>query len=315
MANILSLLRKHIFLVIAVFVLIWSSVLVISYATLRRFVFSGIQSEDEIKQSVRIAEIQKELLGRPGAEQVSFETVDGITLQGIFFPVEQAQGSLLLCHGYKSCKEFQYRFLAMFPSYNILMFDFRAHGQSDGWITSIGCHEYKDVSAAATFLRQKTISTTGSTKPLFILGVSMGGAATLKACALDPTLCDAMVIDSTYAHLTKMFLRGFSLRVGLPYYPFFPVIKALFHYYADCSLFSANNIMYAQNITAPVFFIHSCDDAFIKPKDTVKMYAAATNSVCAKIWIAPSCEHGYLHVRQPDRYAEKINNFFKQVIQ
>ena len=34
-----------------------------------------------------------------------------------------------------------------------MLFDFRAHGQSDGDMTSIGCNEYRDIQAAAKCLR------------------------------------------------------------------------------------------------------------------------------------------------------------------
>lgn len=307
------MLRKHRVAVLSAACILISAVVVgVSYVILRRFIFSGSYTETDYKQRLLAQELRKELLERSGVQQVLFASSDGFSLHGLFFPARQPKGNLVICHGYKSCKEFMYRLLDIFPSYNILLFDFRAHGQSEGSVTSIGCHEYKDVNAAVAFVKQHTASVHGSF-PLFILGISMGGAAALRACALSPDLCDALVIDSTYAHLAKMFLRGFTLRVGLPYYPFFPVIRSLFHYYADCSLDSVNNVKHAECVAMPVLFIHSCNDEFIPPKDTVRMYAAASKNKRAKIWITPPCEHGYLHSRQAEHYAGKIQTFFDEV--
>ena len=90
-------------------------------------------------------------------EPVSFATGDGITLKGwLIKPLRRrtlAPG-LIFCHGVGANKS-DLTELAVSLSrrgYFVLLFDFRAQGESGGRRTSLGYHEQKDITAARVFL-------------------------------------------------------------------------------------------------------------------------------------------------------------------
>lgn len=266
------------------------------------------------KQSILAQDIREELFKLNDIQNIKFKTVDNLTLSGIIIKRPKAKANLLLCHGYRASKEFMYAFIDLFPDFNMLLFDFRAHGQSEGKMISIGCHEYKDVAAAAEFMKQSIHSQDGSSLPFIILGISMGAASTLKAASIDPNISDALIIDSTFSDLHGIMIKGFAIKSGLPYYPFFPVIRYFFEKTADCKVCEMNPVKCVEKIVKPILFIHSCNDNFIAPKHGLRLYEHATLSRYAKIWIGPKCRHGWLHSYYSDIYKKKVNGFLHKAI-
>lgn len=262
------------------------------------------------KQSDLAAEIGTELLQRDDVSQVVITTEDNMRLSGLLFKRNNAKANLVLCHGYKGSKEFMYAYIDLFKDFNILLFDFRAHGKSAGYITSLGCHEYKDVIAASNFLRKHSRA---SSIPLILLGISMGGASCLKAMEMKADVADCMIIDSTFADLEKMFLRGYYLKVRLPYYPFFPVIRGIFHYLGNCDIKKMSTTECVKSIKHPILFIHSCNDSFITPENSVQLYAHAQHNK-TRLWIGPKCRHGWLHTYHPKLYKHKVDKFLGKTI-
>jgi pimeloyl-ACP methyl ester carboxylesterase len=254
-------------------------------------------------------EIRTELLNTPGTREVKFTTADGLNLAGIFIQRTRPKANLIVCHGYKGAKEFMYPYMELFPEWNVLIFDFRAHGQSEGRLTTIGCLEYKDVVAAAHYVRNQT----NTNVPLIILGLSMGGAACIRAAEIEPTLCDALIIDSSYARLESTVRRIFCSKANLPHYPFFPIIRALFQYIAGCNLKDMNPIESVTSITQPILFIHACNDTYIPPKNSVALYAHVRNPK-SQLWIAPHCRHVRLHSKHAMLYRIKIIDFIRQAL-
>ncbi len=306
--------KKKIIISIVILVSITFVVLGLAYHMMYMLLYASDSVYYGKKQSVLAQEIREELFKFNEIKNVKFKTVDNITLSGIVIKRPKAKANLLLCHGYRSSKELMYGYIDLFPDFNIMLFDFRAHGQSEGKIISIGCHEFKDVSASAGFMKEFVRGQNNEQLPLIVLGISMGAASMIKAASLEPNLCDALIIDSTFSDLHKILIKGFSIKAGLPYYPFFPIIRRIFEIVADCKVCEMNPAKCVEKITKPILFIHSCNDNFISPKHGLRLYEHASLSRYADIWIAPKCRHGWLHSYYSDRYKRKVNSFLRKSI-
>src|SRR5450759_4009820 len=93
-------------------------------------------------------------------EEVSFISVDGIVLKGwLVKPARYVQKSsaIILCHGLGANRS-DFTELAVLLSQRghfVLLFDFRAHGESSGRRTSLGYHEQRDIEAVLAFLKTR----------------------------------------------------------------------------------------------------------------------------------------------------------------
>lgn len=142
-----------------------------------------------------------------------FDSTDGVRLAGWWIPArpplpgraaaaepDWGRKTVVLCHGLGANKANQLALARdlVLNGYNILSFDFRAHGESGGQLCSFGDRERFDVLGAVRWVRANRPA---QSQRLFGLGVSMGGAALLAAAA-DPTAegraIDAVAVFSTY---------------------------------------------------------------------------------------------------------------------
>lgn len=281
----------------------------VSYYTVSKLTFAGDYSIYGKNQSQLADEIREELIKRPDVAQITIKSTDNLNLAGFLIVRPHAKANMVLCHGYKSAKEFMYDMIDMFPDFNLLMFDFRAHGKSDGSIISIGCHEYKDVIAAVDFMRSQI----PERLPLVLHGISMGAASILKATEVKPDLCDVLIVNSAFARLHTTMLKSFSEKSGLPYYPFYPVVKTLFQYYAHCNVHDMSPEESVQKIQQPIFFIHACVDKLIAPCDAISLFANAQNKD-SRLWIGPRCRHATLHMYHTEIYKKKVMQFLKRTL-
>ncbi|MFA6317683.1 MAG: alpha/beta hydrolase, partial [Elusimicrobiota bacterium] len=98
-----------------------------------------------------------ELYGLP-YEKVSLRTSDGLTLKGWFIPSRTGDDrTIIMCHGWGDNKGYlleRSHFLNTAAGFNLLYFDNRSHGESEGRVTTIGCLETIDFEAAVGFLKE-----------------------------------------------------------------------------------------------------------------------------------------------------------------
>src|SRR5688572_14237528 len=127
-------------------------------------------------------------------QQINLTTNDEIRLTAWYTPPKNG-AVVLLAHGYGDNRpEWVYALLAK-KGYGVLAWDARAHGESDGEISTLGYQEVLDVKAALDFaLSQPDIQHVGA------WGGSMGGATMIRATAQFPEI-EAVIIDSSFASL------------------------------------------------------------------------------------------------------------------
>jgi fermentation-respiration switch protein FrsA (DUF1100 family) len=309
-----NVLLKKIFKACAVFLIPgMMAVVAVSYVTMRKLTYSDKYDERRQQNAKKAVRIREQLISNHHAKQVRFTTEDKISLSGLYFARNNPKGTMIVCHGYRSNKEMFSGLVDIFPDYNFLLFDFRAHGQSGGDVTSIGVLEYRDVIAASKFVHQRVRNAySGQNHPVIILGVSMGGAAAIKATAHDSKLCDALIVDSAYADLREVVDSGFSRHSGLPRFPFLSIAELLLKGITGISMDQMRTVDFVKNLTKPVLFIHACNDEYTLSHDSIRLYNE-TKSKHAKLWIGPQAAHAELHLEYPELYQRKVTGFLRKI--
>jgi pimeloyl-ACP methyl ester carboxylesterase len=242
-------------------------------------------------------------------QETHFAAADGVRLAGWLALASPTAPTVILVHGFKSSR------VSMLPwarflyatGYNVLLYDSRGCGESEGWSITLGAREPADVVGAVHYLQARPDL---KLKRFGALGISLGAGIVLSAAAREPAL-SAVVADSAWADEDPQLDRMGSVPVGplaLPVLPYEPaVVDALI----GAHLASARPVDDIGRIASrAMLLIHSADDqnATTPLSGERRLYAAAGQP--KQQWIAPSGGHTGALFAHSDEYERRVLDFF-----
>ena len=241
-------------------------------------------------------------------EPVSFVSQDGILLRGWFVQAENPRGTVIFAHGYAGSKapDLQYVPQLREHGYSVLLFDFRAHGESGGEHSSMVYFERQDLVAAIEHLQQQGI------EPIALMGFSMGAAVAMATAPLYSAV-QAIIADSGFAELRTILLerierRGFPRWIAsiLTTLTIWEVGRRL-----HCHLPDSDPLRWVARITPrPLLLIHGGQDKDVPVLEAKRLYQSAGEP--KDIWIVPSAEHRCADQVCPDEYMARVLAFLDQ---
>jgi dipeptidyl aminopeptidase/acylaminoacyl peptidase len=241
-------------------------------------------------------------------EPVTFAARDGVQIAGWFAAAEgEAQGGVILCHGHpmNRVEMLPWAQLLLPAGFHILLFDFRALGQSEGNLCTIGYHEVRDLLGAADYL---TARPEMAGLPLGVYGISMGAAVSLMAAGQDERFA-AVAAHAAYASLdTAIHQRGRML-LG----PAGSVLAHPARYWArrwlDIDPCQVSPLEMVSSIAPrPLFLSHGERDVTIDPADARALYAAAGEPKTLRL--LRRSRHVWLHPSERPEYEAELLGFF-----
>ena len=242
-------------------------------------------------------------------EEISFITSDHILLRGWFIPAaDSSTRTIIFLHGYAGSCDPDLKYVPEFhrKGFNVMMFDFRAHGRSMGRFTSLGVCETRDCQAAIAEAISRGSQSIG------LLGFSMGGrvavltgaeTSQVKAIisdggparlstAIAADLCQKKVPQFLANILVKMIELGISIRCGV-------------------NLFKNEPLNQAHRLShLPVLFIHGDHDPYTRIEELETMVKAA--SPRAECWRIPEAGHRDGDQYRPQEYIQRVTTFFER---
>jgi pimeloyl-ACP methyl ester carboxylesterase len=196
-----------------------------------------------------------------GFEGVTFETRDGVHLQGWFVP-PGSRGAVVICsHGlFRNRVEVLARTMSLARlGYGVLLFDFRSHGHSERHPISLGYHERNDVLAAFDYVKRRSPGGSQEIR-LVLMGVSMGAVATLEAAA-ETRGYAALVLDSPFASVRQTVIDHSWLFLKMPRFPFPELFLFWFQRIADVDVDRVDSFAALERSqTVPLLLIASDGD-------------------------------------------------------
>ncbi len=233
-------------------------------------------------------------------EEITLTTEDSIRLAAWFIPNNKPDKTIIALHGYPADKGNILPALTFLTDhYNLLLFDFRYHGESEGSHTTIGALETKDLAAATAFLKERGISEIG------IWGFSLGGAVALMEAGKHPEV-KAVVSESSYANLYQTAPALYPLP-GLR-----APLAALTRLWGILVLgIDVKNVSperAAGALHIPILIIHSQNDRVIPFKHALALQEALHNNSKAEFWFKEYVSHGQLG----NEYQQHIVAFFQK---
>ncbi len=255
-------------------------------------------------------------LGLTGYQRVNLTTNDGLVLRGHFFPAysyrgykasnngataAEAKGSVILLHGYGSNHDtlLEYANWLVIAGYNVLAYDQRGSGQSDGERVTMGAQEAHDVGAAIEWLLAHSYA------KIAIWGFSMGGAAAILAAA-EYTDLKAVITDCAFASLQEEILsriryQGYPSLISIPL-SHLTAATLTDHLQAQPGEYDAVN---AVNWISPrpLLLIHAGEDEVVDPSDAYALYDAAGEP--RELWVTPRSAHTQSYHDFPTEYKQR----------
>jgi len=192
------------------------------------------------------------------------------------------------------------RFLSR-AGYSVLLFDFQAHGESTGENITFGFLESKDAQAAVSFLRS-----TAPGEKIGVIGVSMGGAATLLS---DPPLdVNAAVLEMVYPSINQAISNRLTMRVGRWSSLFTPLLSWQLKPRLGIGTNDLRPIDHVGRFTAPKLFIVGAADRHTTLSESQQLFSAAGEP--KELWVVPGAQHVDLYPLAKEEYERHVLGFF-----
>ena len=240
---------------------------------------------------------------------VAFQAEDGLRLAASFWRARDDAPGLVMVHGMGTCRRAVAQNAAWFAAagYAVLALDMRGHGQSDSALHSFGWRESLDVHAAFNWLKQRQAGA-----PVAVLGISMGGAATLVGCR-GPVPADAMVLQAVFTSMRTSLRSRMALVVGRPVAmlvePFLSLQTRLRFGVWPSAISPLAAITRA---TCPILFIGGLDDGYVPPAQTLALHAAARGP--RQLWLVAAWGHKEVADTTAPEYRQRVLQFLDEAI-
>jgi fermentation-respiration switch protein FrsA (DUF1100 family) len=237
-------------------------------------------------------------------EDVSFTTRDGLTLQGWYIP-SRNEAALILAHSIGSNR------VSMLPladllakhDYGVLLFDIRAHGDSDGTVLPYGGDEAEDVIGAATYLQTREEL---DPNKIGAMGYSLGAQISILAAAGSDQI-QAVVADGPCCTTRADFPPPGRLKdwFYVPYDAvFFPMLRWRTKVSDPVSIQEGVSLISPR----PLLLIGSGSE-----KDMIEHHYDAAKEP-KELWIIPDAGHIGGLSAHPGEYENRVVTFFNRAL-
>ena len=235
--------------------------------------------------------------------EVTFNSTDGLILGGWWIPASGSDKVVIQLHGHAGSMDPDIQYLPTLHQHgcNVLMFDFRGHGRSQGHTVTIGYLERRDVLGAIEFVKQKGF------KKIALLGFSMGGVLSILVGAVSPDV-KVVISDSAPVHLTTA-LRERIVELGIPRFAAITIawlIVATTSLRLWANLFDYDTVRWVGKIAPrPLYLMHGGADQYVPDFEEL---AKAAGSL-AQVWDVPNIGHTQVINEMHEEYLRRLAEF------
>ena len=209
-----------------------------------------------------------------GYQPLVFEAEDEVSLHGWWVPAPSARATLIFFHGNAGNISHRLASLEIFHALglNVLLFDYRGYGQSEGRPSEAGL--YRDAQAALACVQGGCEIEVDEQLPLVYFGRSLGGAVAAWLAVQSPP--DALIVESTFTSVPDM---------AADLYPWLPVRwLARLDYDTRAAV---------SEVTVPLLVVHSPEDDII-PFDHGKALVEAAAGPVTLLEISGDHNSGFI---------------------
>ncbi len=243
-------------------------------------------------------------------EFVTVQSHDGLTLSGRYYHIHDGAPLDIGFHGYRSSCMTDFSGgseISFEMGHNLLLIDQRAHGRSQGRTIAFGILERLDILAWVSWANARF----GSSTPIFLYGVSMGGATVLMAPQKQlPKNVKGIVADCPYASPMEIILHV-AKSMPLPQFlvkPFVILGARIFGGFDIQQTDAGKELAHAK---IPVLILHGEADGFVPCAMSDLVHV---NPDCITRHTFPGADHGISCLVDNERYKRIVMDFVNQAL-
>lgn len=321
--------RLSIIFGIVIVVLVAATVLVGNYFVNYALVADGSgddrESSDEFADEVELEDIQtieaaresqreasEEWFEITDKEQVHIMTSDGFALNGHTYIHEDSDQWVFIVHGYKSNEKSSIVMAPYFydEGYNVLTYDLRAHGASEGDFIGMGYLDGEDLLVWTDYILENY-----GDVDIVYHGTSMGAATVMNTVGNEtlPEEVKGFVIDAGYSSIWNIYESELSHRFGLPPFPVLDMADIMARIRAGYSF--KNDGIAIESIAEseiPMLLIHGENDDFVPVDMAYDIYDAKVSGE-KQLEIFEGAGHSESKYIDEERYYDTVFGFLDEV--
>ncbi len=235
---------------------------------------------------------------------------DGKRLYGRFVPCENAKGTLIFFHGYRSHYLVDFSASMSFYhdlGYNMLFCDQRAHGLSQGKCITFGVKERLDVLSWVTYVSMML----GQEHPIFLTGLSMGATTVLMAADMEfPANVRGIIADCGFTSPGDILRDLLKRSYHLPVKPVMALLKLYTRVFVGFDPDEWSTVQALEQSSLPVMLAHGTADSFVPCEMSRQAYAACGGE--KQLELFEGAEHGVSYLKEPERYRGLLRDFLQR---
>ena len=244
-------------------------------------------------------------------EQVAFQSRHNeLTLQGWYVAREENMPVIIFVHGIgvNRTARGMTKLAALLHQrgFGALLFDLRAHGQSEGEMISGGWFERLDIMGAYDYLQNRGVPPHN----IGLLGFSMG-AATSSLAAIEMET-RALVMDSSYTSVLELVAQETARKTPFPEWLtpiFIPGARLLANLYFEIPIGQLAPVEAITQLAYPVLLIHGEADTRVPLEHGRRIYAVAPTG--SELWIVADVGHVEAFQSRDTEYVDRVERYFR----
>ena len=245
-------------------------------------------------------------------ESIIISAEDGIKLAGNYYERKKEAPVVLFFHGLWSHSAVDgvaiYR-ITKEMNWNLLLVTSRAHDESGGTIATLGIRERYDCRDWAEWAADRF----GENTPLFLMGISMSGAAVMMSSNLDlPDSVCGIIEDCGY--ISPMEMITLNAVEKLPrWFPegiFKIFMEAGTRIYGHFSLYEADAGKALSETNVPILIIHGDKDCTAPVSMAYSLYHRCRSE--KELFIVHGADHAESYRTDPEKYKRTVSKFLKK---
>ena len=246
-------------------------------------------------------------------ENISFITTDSIKLRGWFIGSQNSltAPTIIIAHGLGASKSDFINLSGFLSSngFNVLLFDFRAHGESGGKSCSLGLKEQMDITAALDYIiSRKNLKN----KNIGLYGFSLGGSAGILTASKDLRI-KAIVADTPFSRLYTISADVIKRTYHLPSFPFMQLANVFYRlsFGGWIGQVAPADVIHLIS-PRPILLITSDIDQMTPIYHARELIRKAGET--KELWVIEGATHGGTISMDAERYNQKLFNFFSKAL-